>query len=97
MRYFLGLKRLKEPFTQAPRQSNSILLLCQEGGKFPGGRRKGQQSRLAKTPKDKERRRESLQSFLSLVNTYKGPFTNDVSREGEGGGYPKSDAVKEVA
>ena len=28
---------------------------------------------------------------------YKGPFTNDVSREGEGGGYPNSDAVREVA
>ena len=27
----------------------------------------------------------------------KGPFTNDVSREGEGGGYPNSDAVREVA
>ena len=27
----------------------------------------------------------------------KGPFTNDVSREGEGGGYLNSDAVKEVA
>ena len=24
----------------------------------------------------------------------KGPFTNDVSREGEGGGYPNSDAVR---
>ena len=29
--------------------------------------------------------------------TFKGPFTNDVSREGEGGGYVNSDAVKEVA
>ena len=27
----------------------------------------------------------------------KGPFTNDVSREGEEGGYPNSDAVREVA
>ena len=27
----------------------------------------------------------------------KGPFTNDVRREGEGGGYPNSDAVREVA
>ena len=27
----------------------------------------------------------------------KGPFTNDVSREGEGGGYANSDAVKEDA
>ena len=27
----------------------------------------------------------------------KGAFTNDVSREGEGGGYPNSDAVREVA
>ena len=26
-----------------------------------------------------------------------GAFTNDVSREGEGGGYPNSDAVREVA
>ena len=26
-----------------------------------------------------------------------GPFTNDVSREGEGGGYPNSDAVRKVA
>ena len=30
-------------------------------------------------------------------NFSKGAFTNDVSREGEGGGYPKSDAVREVA
>ena len=27
----------------------------------------------------------------------KGPFTNDVRREGEGGGCPNSDAVREVA
>ena len=26
-----------------------------------------------------------------------GPFTNDVSREGEGGGYPITDADREVA
>ena len=26
----------------------------------------------------------------------KGPFTNDVCREGERGGYPNSDAVREV-
>ena len=26
-----------------------------------------------------------------------GPFINDVSREGEAGGYPNSDAVREVA
>ena len=31
-----------------------------------------------------------------VKNYHKGPFTNDVSREGEGGGYPNSDAVKEV-
>ena len=27
----------------------------------------------------------------------KGQFINDVSREGEGGGYPNSDTVKKVA
>ena len=27
----------------------------------------------------------------------KGPFTNDVSRQGKGGGYPDSDIVREVA
>ena len=32
-----------------------------------------------------------------MRNQRKGPFTNDVSREGEGGGYPNTDAVKEVA
>ena len=26
-----------------------------------------------------------------------GPFTNDVSKEGEGGGYPNTDALREVA
>ena len=26
-----------------------------------------------------------------------GPFTNDVSREGEGGSYPTSDAAREIA
>ena len=31
------------------------------------------------------------------INRYKGPFTNDVRREGEGGGCPNSDAVREVA
>ena len=32
------------------------------------------------------------------VNAYHmGPFTNDVRREGEGGGCPSSDAVREVA
>ena len=30
-------------------------------------------------------------------DTNKGPFTNDVRREGEGGGCPNSDAVREVA
>ena len=29
--------------------------------------------------------------------TPKEPFTNDVSRKGEGEGYPNSDAVREVA
>ena len=35
--------------------------------------------------------------ILAMFGGYscKGPFTNDVSREGEGGGYPKSDAVME--
>ena len=33
----------------------------------------------------------------TLRSLHKGPFKNDVSREGEGGGYPKSDAVREVA
>ena len=27
----------------------------------------------------------------------RGPYTNDVRREGEGGGCPKSDVVREVA
>ena len=33
----------------------------------------------------------------SLFGILKGPFTYDVSREGEGGGYPDSDVVREVA
>ena len=32
----------------------------------------------------------------ALVATAWGPFTNDVSTEGERGGYPNSDAVREV-
>ena len=34
-----------------------------------------------------------------MVPTYalKRPFTNDIIREGEGGGYPNSDVVREVA
>ena len=36
-------------------------------------------------------------SPLKASKVSKGPFTNDVSREGEGGGYPNSDVVREVA
>ena len=32
-----------------------------------------------------------------FVDLYKGPFTNDVSREGREESYPNSDAVREVA
>ena len=45
--------------------------------------------------------------FVDITRTYYravkilpcglGAFTNDVSREGEGEGYPNSDAVREVA
>ena len=35
--------------------------------------------------------------ILSQVVLHVGPFSNDVRREGEGGGYPNSDTVREVA
>ena len=43
--------------------------------------------------------RDSCVGLHAAINLKqcKGPFKNDVSREGEGGGYPKSDAVREVA
>ena len=40
----------------------------------------------------------ALEALCINCNTIdKGPFTNDVRREGEGGGCPNSDAVREVA
>ena len=40
----------------------------------------------------------SIFTFICFVKfSGKGPFTNDVSGEGEGGGCPKSDVVREVA
>ena len=42
---------------------------------------------------------ETLLMYLAPVtfNLHQGPFTNDVSKEGEGGSYPTSDEVREVA
>ena len=33
-------------------------------------------------------------SSKAMLHSCKGPFTNDISREGEGGGCPNSDAVR---
>ena len=40
-----------------------------------------------------------LQHLINSMTLFcpKGPFTNDVSREGEGRGCPNSDVVREVA
>ena len=37
---------------------------------------------------------ESLEAFVEGQSWEKGPFTNDVSREGEGGGYSNADVVR---
>ena len=42
--------------------------------------------------------RELLPTCIVVISdSGKGPFTNDVSREGEGGGCPNADVVREVA
>ena len=41
--------------------------------------------------------REGVDPHIDMHTIHMGPFTNDVSREGKGGGYLNSDIVWEVA
>ena len=52
---------------------------------------------LGKLPKPPSLRSVGFDELVSKKETSRGPFKNDVRREGEGGGCPNSDAVREVA